>query len=174
MHCEKHASHACWPNVGLSSLSLRYVANVNRDSEEFSRKLEHALEVEPKPMTAELQRRLTWEDATERFLDVAELKASERPGVLETAVDKLAWVAHNTLTGTPAALTACNGCKNGPLFFKLDTFHCIHSILSGLLALCRLYATSPATLVKSCQNTVCSPCDMEAVSAEDGSVSAHL
>ena len=86
---------------------------MNRDSEEFSCKLEHALEVEPKPMTAELQRRLTWEDATERFLDVAELKASERPGVLETAVDKLAWVAHNTLTGTPAVFTACNACKNG-------------------------------------------------------------
>ena len=96
---------------------------MNRDSEEFSHKLEHALGVEPKPMTAELQRRLTWEDATERFLDVAELKASERPGVLETAVDKLAWVAHNTLTGTPAALTACNDCKNGPSFFKLDTLH---------------------------------------------------
>lgn len=87
---------------------------MNSDSEEFSRKLEHALEVEPKPMTAELQRRLTWEDATERFLDVAELKASERPGVLETAVDKLAWVAHNTLTGTFAALVACNICKDGP------------------------------------------------------------
>ncbi|KAL3142707.1 hypothetical protein ABBQ38_003008 [Trebouxia sp. C0009 RCD-2024] len=72
---------------------------VYKDSEEFSRKLEHALERDPKPMTAELQRRLTWEDATERFLDVAELKASDRPGALETAVDKLAWVAHNTLTG---------------------------------------------------------------------------
>lgn len=56
-------------------------------------------------MTPELQRRLTWEDATERFLDVAELKASERPGAFETAVDKLAWVAHNTLTGTLLART---------------------------------------------------------------------
>lgn len=55
-------------------------------------------------MTPELQRRLTWEDATERFLDVAELKASDRPGALETAVDKLAWVAHNTLTGTTTGL----------------------------------------------------------------------
>lgn len=108
---------------------------MNRDSEEFSRKLEHALEVEPKPMTAELQRRLTWEDATERFLDVAELKASERPGVLETAVDKLAWVAHNTLTGTSASLTACSGCMHGAQFCKLDIFHCIHSFLSRLLAL---------------------------------------
>ena len=78
---------------------LRCVISYHRDSKEFSSKLEHALETEPKPMTPELQRRLTWEDATERFLDVAELKASERPGAFETAVDKLAWLAHNTLTG---------------------------------------------------------------------------
>lgn len=50
-------------------------------------------------MTPEQRKRLTWEDATERFLDIAELKADERPGVLEAAVDKLAWAAHNTLTG---------------------------------------------------------------------------
>ena len=62
-------------------------------------------------MTAELQRRLTWEDATERFLDVAELKASDRPGALETAVDKMAWVAHNTLTGACSALAACVTCS---------------------------------------------------------------
>ena len=74
-------------------------ACVCRDSHEFSSKLEHALESEPVPMTADMQRRLTWEDATERFLDVAELKASERPGLIETAVDKMAWLAHNTLTG---------------------------------------------------------------------------
>lgn len=66
-------------------------------------------------MTAELQRRLTWEDATERFLDVAELKASDRPGALETAVDKLAWVAHNTLTGTCPALAASSGCDDQPI-----------------------------------------------------------
>ena len=59
-------------------------------------------------MTADLQQRLTWEDATERFLDVAQLKASERPGVVETAVDTLAWVAHNTLTGK-SSLTSTSG-----------------------------------------------------------------
>ena len=79
-----------------------------RDSEEFSSKLEHALSHEPVAMTPELQRRLTWEEATERFLDVAELKAAERPGVLETAVDKLAWAAHNTLTGWKPPVLGCS------------------------------------------------------------------
>eukprot|EP00891_Asterochloris_glomerata_P002161 jgi/Astpho2/2161/e_gw1.00040.194.1_t len=70
-----------------------------KDPEEFTVKLEHALSHDPQPMTPEQRKRLTWEDATERFLDIAELKADERPGVLEAAVDKLAWAAHNTLTG---------------------------------------------------------------------------
>lgn len=78
-----------------------------RDPKEFSTKLEHALQNEPVPMTPELQKRLTWEDATERFLDVAELKAAERPGVVETAVDKLAWAAHNTLTGWLTTTLVC-------------------------------------------------------------------
>lgn len=109
------------------------VAFVNRDSEEFSQKLEHALELEPKPMTAELQRRLTWEDATERFLDVAELKASERPGVLETAVDKLAWVAHNTLTGTFVALSACSpNCQSGPIAFLPVYTHTVWLLILSL------------------------------------------
>ncbi len=83
------------------------VVSVHRDSDEFSNKLEHALESEPVPMTADMQRRLTWEDATERFLDVAELKASERPGLIETAVDKMAWLAHNTLTGMVLLQSNC-------------------------------------------------------------------
>lgn len=83
------------------------MASVCRDSDEFSNKLEHALESEPVPMTADMQRRLTWEDATERFLDVAELKASERPGLIETAVDKMAWLAHNTLTGMVLLHSKC-------------------------------------------------------------------
>ena len=70
-----------------------------RDPEEFTAKLEHALSHDPRPMTPDQRKRLTWEDATERFLDIAELKADERPGMLEAAVDKLAWAAHNTLTG---------------------------------------------------------------------------
>ena len=51
-------------------------------------------------MRAEERRKLTWEDATERFLDVAELKPGERPKGWEEACDKLTWNAFNSISGT--------------------------------------------------------------------------
>ena len=81
-------------------------------------------------MTPEQQKRLTWEDATERFLDVAELKASDRPGVVETALDKLAWVAHNTLTGAltdtapgVACLLATSSDRSAPKLLVVGVLH---------------------------------------------------
>ena len=50
-------------------------------------------------MSAEERRRLTWEDATERFLDAAELKTGERPTPIEEACDRLAWKAFNAFSG---------------------------------------------------------------------------
>jgi len=50
-------------------------------------------------MKAEERRKLTWEDATERFLDVAELKPGERPKAWEEACDKMAWNAYNSISG---------------------------------------------------------------------------
>lgn len=50
-------------------------------------------------MAAEERRRLTWEDATERFLDVAELKPGERPKGIEEAADQMAWKAFNAISG---------------------------------------------------------------------------
>ena len=50
-------------------------------------------------MKPEERRRLTWEDATERFLDVAELKPGERPKGWEEACDKLTWNAFNSISG---------------------------------------------------------------------------
>ncbi len=41
-----------------------------RSPEEFSKHIEHALAHEPHPMSPEERRNLTWEAATERFLDV--------------------------------------------------------------------------------------------------------
>lgn len=45
-------------------------SRVRRSPEEFSQHIEHALAHEPHPMTLEERRHLTWEAATERFLDV--------------------------------------------------------------------------------------------------------
>lgn len=67
--------------------------------EEFSERLRTALVQEPHPMSAEERRRLTWEDATERFLDAAELKTGERPTPIEEACDRLAWKAFNAFSG---------------------------------------------------------------------------
>ena len=47
---------------------------------------------------AEYQR-LTWEDATERFLDVTEISRKERTKPLEAAFDTFAYSTHNALTG---------------------------------------------------------------------------
>ena len=70
-----------------------------RTPEDFSRQLSHALSHEPKPMLESDYRRLTWEDATERFLDVTEISAEERAKPLEAAFDTFAYTAHNMLTG---------------------------------------------------------------------------
>jgi digalactosyldiacylglycerol synthase len=80
------------------------MCGLSRTPEEFSQKLKLALENEPHPMKLEERRRLTWEDATERFLDVAELRAGERPKGLEEACDQLAWKAFNAISGG-----ACSG-----------------------------------------------------------------
>ena len=55
-------------------------------------------------MKPEERRRLTWEDATERFLDVAELKPGERPKGWEEACDKLTWNAFNSISGVQLCL----------------------------------------------------------------------
>ena len=70
-----------------------------RTPDEFSAQLKAALVNEPHPMRAEERRKLTWEDATERFLDVAELKPGERPKGWEEACDKLTWNAFNSISG---------------------------------------------------------------------------
>jgi digalactosyldiacylglycerol synthase len=69
--------------------------------EEFESHLRHALSVDPEPITAEDKTRLTWEAATERFLDVAELTSRdlEITSGLAAAADGVAWLTHNTLCG---------------------------------------------------------------------------
>lgn len=80
---------------------------IYRTPEEFSEHMKHALAVEPAPMTEEDRERLTWEAATERFLDVTELAEKDlAPGPMAAAVDTAAWAAHNSLCGLEALRTA--------------------------------------------------------------------
>lgn len=72
---------------------------VYRTPAEFSRHLNYALANDPNPMSPAERKRLTWEDATQRFLEVAELGPADRQGPLTTAVDKAAWSVFNGLTG---------------------------------------------------------------------------
>lgn len=70
---------------------------IYRNSEEFSKCLKHAMESEPQPLSPSDLQKLTWEAATERFLEVAELRKDPDP--LEKITDKLLFAGHNTLTG---------------------------------------------------------------------------
>jgi len=72
---------------------------IYKDSEGFSQCLKKALREDPKPLSHEELHSLTWEAATERFLDVADVGPAHKPAPLETALDSLLHAAHNTMTG---------------------------------------------------------------------------
>ena len=55
-------------------------------------------------MKEEERKRLTWEDATQRFLKVAELGPEDRQSPLEAAVDAAYWNVYNNLTGAATVL----------------------------------------------------------------------
>lgn len=76
---------------------------IYKTPEEFSSHIKHALSVDPAPMTEEDRARLTWEAATERFLDVTELAEKDlRPDTVVSLADTTAWATHNTLCGVEA------------------------------------------------------------------------
>ena len=58
-------------------------------------------------MKEEERQRLTWEDATQRFLKVAELGPEDRQSPLEAAVDTAYWNIYNNLTGAATAICGC-------------------------------------------------------------------
>jgi len=79
--------------------SARPARPARRTPEEFGAQLRRALAEEPAPMAPQERRALTWEAATERFLDVAELTEAERPRGLGAALEAATYAAVNTLSG---------------------------------------------------------------------------
>jgi digalactosyldiacylglycerol synthase len=73
--------------------------------EEFAECVREVLHTEPRPMPTEDLRRLTWQDATERFLDAAEPDATPstlRRKISEALSDAFAASVHNTFTASEA------------------------------------------------------------------------
>lgn len=117
---------------------------IYRSPEEFSQCLKTAVESEPAPMTKEAsaphhvpgsmalsrcqvpmflssslqeRHRLTWEAATERFLEVADVDEVCKKGPAEVVMDNVLAAAHNTLTGVEAVrreLGAGSNTKQAP------------------------------------------------------------
>lgn len=90
-----YAVLCCW--LGLASCAHNELLwCLHRNPEEFSKCLHHAMTHEPRPLTDEHLRKLTWEDATERFLQVAELQ--QMPPLHEQLLDGFLAAAHHALT----------------------------------------------------------------------------
>jgi digalactosyldiacylglycerol synthase len=91
---------------------LRY-----RTRDEFSAALRHALAHDPHPVSDAEAAALSWEAATQRFLDAAELAPGERPTGPSARVDRAIYAAHNALTSAEPLRTAAGagpGTRDAP------------------------------------------------------------
>eukprot|EP00210_Caulerpa_lentillifera_P000085 g81.t1 len=75
---------------------------IYKTPEEFIQCIEKALLTEPMPLSIEEQKMLTWEAATERFLNVTELTEKDRAAGVEAIVDSVCWALHNSVMGSEA------------------------------------------------------------------------
>lgn len=71
---------------------------IYRNEQEFMQCIQKALTSEPSPLSPEEQKMLTWEAATERLLDVTELRDHDRPKGMEAVIDTVCWTIQNTCT----------------------------------------------------------------------------
>ena len=86
---------------------------IYRNDDEFVQHMKHALTHEPRPMSQEDRDRLTWESATERFLNVTELTERDlMPHPVTSTVDSVAYMTHNSLCGVETLRAAAGAGKN--------------------------------------------------------------
>lgn len=99
---------------------------IYKTPEEFSKCVDTAMNTEPKPLSAEEQQRLSWENATERFLDATELSMGEKPHGVSALLDNTLWAAHNGLTGIEGAHCDFH------LVLDIDNLHTMFSVATDL------------------------------------------
>lgn len=108
------------------------VPPTHRTPDEFSHQLQRALKSQPAPLSQQQLHSLTWEAATERFLDIAEL----RPGQytpLDAAVDNVLAAAHQLLTGNEhLRLAAGAGAKTRDMPARITDYSPSDSDCRGL------------------------------------------
>ena len=107
---------------------------IYKTPQEFVENMKYALEHDPSPMTSEDRARLTWEAATERFLDVTELTERDlSPGIVAGTADTAAWLAHNSLCGVEFLREAAGAGRNtrdNPT--DVSTYEPVHGSGGGL------------------------------------------
>jgi len=104
---------------------------VYKNSEEFTACLETAMRTDPRPLSPDQLQALTWEAATHRFLDVAELK--DPPPLHEQLFDSFLAAAHNTLTGVePLRIAAGAGANTRDAPSRLTDYTPSEADIGGL------------------------------------------
>mmetsp|Transcript_25629 Transcript_25629/g.31088 ORF Transcript_25629/g.31088 Transcript_25629/m.31088 type:complete len:951 (+) Transcript_25629:252-3104(+) len=92
---------------------------VYKTDEEFIECMKRAMQTEPVPLSKEERYRLTWEAATERFLDVAEIH--EQPGSkVSRSVESVSSRVYNVITGVETLRRLFGAAQNSAYVPKLD------------------------------------------------------
>ena len=82
-----------------------------RTPKEFDEKIAYALRSQPKALSMREMHTLSWEAATERFLEIAEVETGKKDPA-NNFVDNFLFVAHKAMTGNEVARVAFGGGAN--------------------------------------------------------------